>query len=135
MKIIKKDKFSRTTGLVKRVRELGRGRLLLETAADVFGCQNLSTHLRRMGYRVSIRRRGDQLYAYINTTPPAVAAKESNPRLKRALSKLRKDSDCLALTTPKEMAQFFGLREWLARQQNMRFKLMRNCKDVWVWRL
>lgn len=134
MKIIQKEKFSRTTGLVERVRQASKSRksVALTTAADVFGYQNLHYHLRQLGYNTHLRRWGSRVFAAFGKRTRRTVPRP-NPRLRSAVLALKNQDDCVAMTTPLEVAQFACIRTDLAAK-GFYFKLMRNCENVWVWR-
>jgi hypothetical protein len=136
MKIIKKEVFQRTTGLVERVRKAAKSnkRVALKTAADVQGYWSLATHLKALGFITFCRRRGKKVFVYVNQLYKPRTPDRPNLRLRRALLKLKSDDDCVALTTPLEAAQFQSIRGDLGTRFGIYFRARRNCSDVWVWK-
>jgi len=137
MKIITKERTQTMSGLVGRVREtirLGHKTFTLTTPVDVYSYNCLRGGLKKAGLPTFSRRRGQKVVVYVGKHPtqkPSLPAR--NPRLCKALRKLKPGSDkCVLLTTPLEVAQFLNLRIFLKRS-NIVFRSARNCSNVMVW--
>ena len=142
MKIVKQDWKPRRTGLISKVREAfvqGRKSVLLKTAVDVYGAQNLITQIdQRLGVKTGIRLRDNKIILVINSALPRASLVKSrgnklSKRIRRAVLSLKSD-DCLVLTTPLEAHRFIRIRTGLRANHGVRVRTMRNCNNLLVWK-
>ena len=130
-------------GMIARVRQAhkeGRKSILLTTAVDVYGAQNLIGQFPRYGFTASVRRSGKEVRLHINPDKPSTnplrgGRNKRHTKMRNAIAKLM-PGQCLVLTTPVEAHTIVGLRPVMKVQEDsVRLRTMRNGTSVMVWKV